>query len=117
MDKIAAFSEILAQNPEDAFTRYGLAMEYRGRGDNVLALAEFDELHRRNPDYVPAYQMAAQVLIASGKQGEAERRLNAGIDAAQRTGNRHALSEMQGMLDELNERNSFGTDDTAREGQ
>ena len=32
MDRIAALSEILAADPEDAFARYGLAMEYSKAG-------------------------------------------------------------------------------------
>lgn len=100
-DKIAAFEGILAQNPDDAFARYGLAMEYRNRNDNSAALGQFDELHRRHPDYVPAYQMAGQTLIAIGDILGARQRLHAGIASARRTGNLHAASEMEGMLEEL----------------
>lgn len=103
IDKLAAFREILAQNPDDAFARYGLAMEHRQRGEAALALEQFDELGQRHPEYTAGYQMAAQVLIADGKILEAEQRLHAGIASARRTSNQHALSEMQGMLDELQE--------------
>ena len=50
--------EILAENPDDAFARYGLAMEYANSGDTATALAEYENIAGRNPDYVPAYQMA-----------------------------------------------------------
>lgn len=114
-DKIAAFTDILAQNPDDAFARYGLAMEYRNRNENALALREFDELNRRKPDYVPAYQMAAQTLIALGQGRQAAERLRAGIACAQRTGNRHALSEMQAMLEELEDRDPLESHAPGRE--
>ena len=45
--------------------------------------------------------MAAQTLTAAGRKAEAIERLKAGIGCAARAGNSHALSEMQGMLDEL----------------
>ncbi len=45
--------------------------------------------------------MAAQTLSKAGRTTEAIARLKDGINCAARTGNRHALSEMQGMLDEL----------------
>lgn len=106
MDKVEAFTEILAQNPDDAFARYGLAMEHTQRGERARALAEFDELQRRNPDYTAGYQMAAQALIAGGRIGEAERRLRDGVACAQRTGNRHAQAEMEAMLDELPDLNT-----------
>ncbi|MHB8302270.1 MAG: tetratricopeptide repeat protein [Acidobacteriaceae bacterium] len=101
MDKVAAFTEILAQNPEDAFARYGLAMEYVQRGQLAMALDQFDELQRRHPDYTAGYQMAGQTLLASGKVPEAIHRIQEGVACAERTGNKHAMSEMQGMLEEL----------------
>lgn len=101
MDKVVAFTDLLAQNPGDAFARYGLAMEYLQREQVEPALDQFDELQRRHPDYTAGYQMAAQTLLGSGRIQEAVQRLKLGIDCAQRTGNRHAVAEMQGMLDEV----------------
>ncbi len=101
MDKIAALSEILAQNPADSFARYGLAMAYAAEGRNDEALKEFGTTTESNPDYVPAYQMAAQTLIKLGQTDAAKSRLIAGLAACQRTGNTHAASEMQAMLDDL----------------
>lgn len=105
MDKVAAFTEILEQNPEDAFARYGLAMEYLRRNQIDRALEQFDELKERQPDYTAGYQMAAQTLVRSGRVDEAIERLELGISCAQRTGNRHAQSEMQAMLEELSAAN------------
>jgi hypothetical protein len=48
--------------------------------------------------------MAAQTLERAGRTAEARKMLEDGIAAAQRTGNRHALSEMSGMLEELGSR-------------
>jgi predicted Zn-dependent protease len=101
VDKVAAFTEILAQDPGNAFARYGLAIEYTQRGDTVLAMEQFDALEKLHPDYTAGYQMAAQTLMASGNTQRAEARLLAGIESARRTGNQHALTEMAGMLEEL----------------
>jgi len=101
MDKIALFTQILEQNPTDAFTRYGLAMAYAAEGKTDAALAEFGVLIGHNPDYVPAYQMSAQTLIKLGRTEEALNRLHEGIAAANRTRNQHALAEMEAMRDEL----------------
>ena len=62
MDRIAMLSEILAANPEDSFARYGLAQEYSNAGQIEQALQEFKTLIEKNPDYTPAYFMAAQAL-------------------------------------------------------
>ena len=101
MDKIAMLSEILRQNPGDAFARYGLAMAYAAEGRAEDALREFAETIARSPDYVPAYQMSAQELLKDGRSDEARTWLQAGLAACERSGNAHAASEMQAMLDEL----------------
>jgi len=101
MDKVAMLTEILKQNPADAFARYGLAMAYAAEGRAEDALQEFAETIARSPDYVPAYQMSAQELLKDGRSDEARERLQAGLAACERSGNAHAASEMQAMLDEL----------------
>jgi predicted Zn-dependent protease len=101
MDKIAGLKEILALDPGNSFARYGLAMELARQGQTDAALGEFATLLNHDPDYTAGYVMAAQTLADAGRTPEAIERLKAGIGCATRTGNRHALSEMQAMLDEL----------------
>ncbi len=88
-------------DPGNAFARYGLAMELVGQGQVAAGLAEFETLLAAHPDYTAGYQMAAQTLAKEERIPEAIAKLNAGIASARRTGNTHAMSEMQGMLDEL----------------
>lgn len=101
MDRIALLTEVLTQNPIDAFARYGLAMEYSKSGDTDRALQEFGKLLAAHPDYTAGYFMAAQTLVNANRAEEAKRMLVDGISAARRTGNQHAQSEMTAMLDEL----------------
>ncbi|MFP5235785.1 MAG: tetratricopeptide repeat protein [Acidobacteriota bacterium] len=88
-------------DPKNSFARYGIAVELANRGEVDSALAEFDQLLASDPDYTAGYFMAAQTLSKAGRIEQAIERLKAGISCAARSGNRHALSEMQGMLDEL----------------
>ncbi|MDR3750274.1 MAG: hypothetical protein P4K94_02195 [Terracidiphilus sp.] len=101
MDKIEGLKEILARDPKNSFARYGMAMELAGRGETVAALVEFDTLLANDPDYTAGFFMSAQTLATAGRTSEAIARLKAGIASAKRSGNHHALSEMQSMLDEL----------------
>lgn len=101
MDKIAGLREILALDPKNSFARYGIAMDLASRGETAAALAEFDLLLENDPDYTAGYFMAAQTLAKANRNPEAVERLKAGISCAARSGNRHALSEMQSMLDEM----------------
>ena len=63
--------EMLALDPNDAFLRYGLAMDYAGGGDDESAAKQFAELLRTAPDYVPGYLQAGQVLARLGRDDEA----------------------------------------------
>ncbi len=94
-------NEVLSQNPNDAFARYGLAMEYSKTGEVDRALEEFGKLLSAHPDYTAGYFMAAQTLAGANRTGEAKKMLVEGIASARRTGNSHAQSEMTAMLEEL----------------
>jgi predicted Zn-dependent protease len=101
MDRLAMLNEILSQNPDDAFARYGLAMEYSKTGEIDRALQEFGKLLSAHPEYTAGYFMAAQTLASANRADEAKKMLVDGISSARRTGNTHAQSEMTAMLDEL----------------
>jgi tetratricopeptide (TPR) repeat protein len=101
MDKIAALNGILELDPTNAFARYGLAMEHLSQGHTDDALAQFALVIEYNPDYVPAFQMSAQTLARNGRGEEAVPLLHQGLAAAERTGNAHATSELQSLLDDL----------------
>ncbi len=103
IDRMSMLKEFLAQNPNDSFARYGLALEYVKAGQVETALAEFRKITETNPDYVAAYQMAAQTLAQQGRNEEAIKMLADGIACARRIGNNHAMSEMEGLLQELKE--------------
>lgn len=101
MDRIAMLNEILAQNPGDAFARYGLAMEYSNTGQVERAMEEFGKLLTASPDYTAGYFMAAQTLAKAQRVEEAKKMLADGIASARRTGNGHAQAEMEAMLTDL----------------
>jgi len=92
---------MLAEDPNDPFLRYGLAMEYLSEGADAEAVRCFAELRAVSPDYVPAYLQEGQVLIRLGRVDEARAVLRQGIAVAQRQGDAHAAGEMQGFLDSL----------------
>lgn len=99
--RLQMLAQFLEKNPSDAFARYGLAMEYSKAGQTEQALSEFRKLLELHPDYTNGYFMAAQTLERNGRTTEAKQMLQSGVEAAKRTGNKHALSEMSGMLEDL----------------
>ncbi len=101
MDRIAVLTNLLTEDPNHAFARYGLAMEYSNSGEFDRALDEFQKLLSSNPEYTSGYFMAAQTLVKAARNEEAKKMLHAGIASAQRNRDAHAESEMQAMLDEI----------------
>jgi len=93
--------QFLAKNPNDVFSRYGIALECVKEGDMAGAEDHFRALIEANPDYVPGYQMYAQTLAQNERREDAKAILAQGIQAAIRQGNQHARSEMEGLFAEL----------------
>lgn len=102
--RLAAFRSHLAQRPEDPFARYSLAMALRSAGDRPGAVAEFRELARRTPDYVPTYLMLGQVLEEEGRPEEALSTYQEGVAAARRRGDGHAERELAGAAEQVQAR-------------
>ncbi len=62
--------EFVARKPDDAFSRYGLALECLNGGDASAADQHFRALIERNGEYVPAYLMYAQLLVRESRGEE-----------------------------------------------
>lgn len=99
--RLETLKEMLAQEPDDEFSRYALALEYKKLGEIEESLQHFNHLNQNNPDYVPAFFMAGQMLADEGRIEEAQQRLQDGIAAAQRTKDNHAAMEMTEFLESL----------------
>jgi cytochrome c-type biogenesis protein CcmH/NrfG len=93
--------EFVAQKPDDAFSRYGLAMECMNSGDPSAADVHFRALLERNADYIPSYLMYGQLLARESRNDEAKQVLSNGIAAASKKNDDHARSEMETLLGEL----------------
>ena len=93
--------EFVAKKPDDAFSRYGLAMECINAGDPASADTHFRALLERNADYIPAYLMYGQLLVRESRKDEARQVLSSGIAAAVETRHEHARSEMEALLNDM----------------
>jgi tetratricopeptide (TPR) repeat protein len=93
--------EFLTAHPEDAFARYGLALECGKAGDHLAAIEHFQRLLAEHPEYVGGYFHYGQLLAKLARTEEAKEILSAGIVVARRVGDHHAGDEMQAALTEL----------------
>lgn len=99
----ARIEALLADDPADAFLRYGLAAEWEKEGEHQKSLDLLFQLMQDQPPYVPAFFMAGQQLARLERFAEARDALRRGIDEARRVGNAHAAGEMQEFLGNLGE--------------
>jgi thioredoxin-like negative regulator of GroEL len=89
----------LAEDPTDSFLRYGLAIQCLREGDVEEGRQRLLALISDHPDdQVAPYQQLAQSYADSGDKQEAVAMLQTGIIKAQASGDWHAASEMQQML-------------------
>ncbi|TWT96222.1 hypothetical protein [Neorhodopirellula pilleata] len=98
MSRREKIQAMLADDPQDTFLRYSLAMEYRSEGNHEESLRGLGELTRDETPYVPAFFMAAQQLVDLNRINEARSMLREGIDQAREQGNSHAAAEMSELL-------------------
>jgi len=110
MNRKEKILQMLADDPQDTFLRYSLAMELRGEGNHQESLEKLSELTKDSPPYVPAFFMAAQQLVDLGRIEEARTRLRDGIDQARTQNDAHAAAEMSELLASLG---AFGEQDDA----
>ncbi len=94
---------MLRDEPQDTFLRYSLAMELRSAGENEASLTKLHELTNDPTPYVPAFFMAAQLLVDLDRIESARTYLRDGIDEARRQGDSHAAAEMSELLANLGE--------------
>lgn len=90
--------EMLAEEPNDPFLHYGLAMEFISEGNDPEAARCFHELMAVAPQYVPGYLQAGQTLVRLGRLDEARAVFSHGIAKARELGDHHAADEMQGFV-------------------
>ncbi len=98
--RMAQIEAMLADDPDDAFLRYGLAMEHASAGDDAECANVLRDLIARTAakPYVPAFLQCGQALNRLGRDTEACEVLKQGIATARAAGDTHAEGEMQGLL-------------------
>jgi tetratricopeptide (TPR) repeat protein len=99
--RLDILKNMVEQNPNDSFLRYGLAMEYKNAGNLEEATRAFRDLMAVNPDYSAAYFHGGQALEKLGKLEEAREMYQQGLEVTTRKGDLHTRSEIQTALDML----------------
>ena len=92
----------LAEDPNDPFLRYGLALQCLREGDVEEGRQRLRALIADDPEgQVAAYQQLGQSYAESGEVQPARAILQAGVAKAQSAGNWHAAGEMDQLIASL----------------
>jgi cytochrome c-type biogenesis protein CcmH/NrfG len=93
--------EFVAQDPNDPFSRYALALELEKEGNEQEAVPQLQEVIARDPSYVAAYYQLGRLLAKSGTLDEARDVYRRGLVAATAANDQRARSEIQEALEML----------------
>ncbi|ALJ00963.1 hypothetical protein [Rufibacter tibetensis] len=82
------------EDPNDPFTLYALAMEYRPT-DTGKARFFYEKLMAEHPEYVGTYYHAASLYLQLEEPELAQQAYQKGMQVSRQSGQLHAFSELQ----------------------
>ncbi|MBL7856568.1 MAG: tetratricopeptide repeat protein [Cyclobacteriaceae bacterium] len=100
MSRIQHLQQFLAEDPNDPFNLYALALEYL-KHDQKKASELFDQLLIEHPDYVPTYYHAGKLFQELRQTEKALLLYETGISKAKKVNDLKALRELQAAHTEL----------------
>lgn len=98
MNRLKALLEFHRDDPNDPFTRFAIAQEYRKLGNASQAVAFFEGLVNDHPDYVGTYYHLGKLYQQLGRSEDALTTFQTGIDKATAMNDVHARAELQSAL-------------------
>ena len=100
-DRLGKLKGLLKKDPANSFALYGIAMEYRSRGELERASQYFEELLNRSPGYCAAFMQYGLTLAGLGEVEDARQVYEKGIRVCQEASDAHAVSELREALERL----------------
>lgn len=89
---------LLESNPKDAFVLFAIAKEYENTGDEAQALTYYLRLKETEEGYVGLYYHLGKLYERCSEVENARKAYQQGIEISKKAGDRHALSELQAAL-------------------
>lgn len=99
--RLEELRKFLEEDPDDPFLKYALALEMIAMNQHEQACKELIALLDKQPEYLPAYYIAAKESLHLNQREIATSLLQRGIALARKLDKNHTLSELMGLLDEM----------------
>jgi predicted Zn-dependent protease len=98
---LASFLRMLAAGKDGALLRFSLGNEYLKAGDAATAAEHLQRAVEHDAGYTAAWKLLGKALAAAGRPDAAAAAYRAGIEVAQRKGDKQAEKEMTVFLRRL----------------
>ncbi len=93
-ERLEQLRGMLADEPNDAFIRYAIALELKRAGRMAEGAVQLEQLLKDDPKYIACYYQLALILIDLGRTEEALHVCEAGALQCLVTGDRKARAEL-----------------------
>jgi tetratricopeptide (TPR) repeat protein len=103
LTRLEQLLQFVENDPADPFPKYGVAMEFLGKGELSTAIDWLTRVRQEHPEYVPACYQLGKALADQGKIPLAITVLKEGIRLAEKQQERHTKRELAQLLEELSE--------------
>ncbi|MBL7765177.1 MAG: tetratricopeptide repeat protein [Chitinophagaceae bacterium] len=100
-NRIQRLTQMLQEMPGDCFLLHALGLEYQKMGELQLAIESFQRVLAINEKYIGTYYHLGKTLEMQGEPESAIAVYEKGILIARELNDRHAMNELQMVLDEL----------------
>jgi len=101
INRLERLLEFSKTEPNDPFLKYALATEYLRLNNTEEALRYYLDLVDKHTDYIGTYYHLGKLYEQLGQQDDALRVYEQGIEVAKRIKDQHALSELMGVYNSL----------------
>lgn len=98
--RLQMLTDLVEAGKADSFVRYALALEYKKEKRIDDALQAFEALRTADPNYLPMYYMAGQLLLDLEQPDQARVWFEQGIELARGKGDNKTLRELELALAE-----------------
>ena len=89
--------EFIKNEPDDPFLKYALATEYLRINQTDKALAYYEELISKHPNYIGTYYHLGKLYEALNRKDDAIKTYETGMKVTREQRDNHAFSELQAV--------------------
>ena len=102
-DRMRQLLTFLEQSPNDSFLTFAVAKEYESLQQWEEALAWYLKITEKDPDFVGVYYHLGKLYERLVQPEQAIKTYKAGMEAANKAGDRHAYSELAAAKMEIDD--------------